>query len=445
MRISGVLPNDIIFRNISAPPISKRDIAELRASIIVSCVMVLGTAVPFFVYSLPAIGWSIIGVMLLHTIGFIFIYFKQYTLSFVFQTTLINTFILYLSILFGEEAKFYYNFIPLLCVAAINSIDSKAWIKRVLIFIPIVFTLLLFWIDFSSFQYTSISLEQMRMLQINALANGVVGTLLAIMGFVEQTRRKSNEVKAAHDALAVQNEELRRVNSELDSFVYSVSHDLRSPLSSLLGLIDVMKNEQDISVIKKYLLLQEKSVHKLDSFIQDIMHLSRNSRTDVACDIVNIRQLLTDIVNSLSHTEHADKIHFDLQIAENGEDAYSDIQRLNIILSNLIGNAYRYMDVSKAQPTVSVMVSVSGELITIRIRDNGIGIPAQHQSRIFEMFYRAATHKTGSGLGLYIVHETVNRLNGGISVSSEEGHYTEFVLEIPNIRPIFAAQQSTTA
>lgn len=445
MRIGIRLPEDNTFRQENAHSVSANDIVELKSSAIVSALLPLLSAIPIISYVSAPVGYGLIVVACLFPlVSFPLIGWGHYTLYLLYQTFLTNGYVAVLAFLFGGEANFQYNIIPLLCVSAINSAYLKKWVQMLNIGYPlcILFTIILFNIFHAP--SLKISGDAMQWVRMVALANGIAGTLLIVVGFLINTHRKNHEIKQAHDALSTQNKELRRLNAELDSFVYSVSHDLRSPLSSLLGLIELMKKEENMDTIQMYLSMQEKSINKLDVFIQDIIHLSRNTRTEIKYDKADLESLVKDIFESLSHTENAHKIRFTHTISAGSQLAYTDIQRLNIILNNLIGNACRYADLSKPQPQVDVFSAVSSNKIEIRIKDNGIGIAPEHQSRVFEMFYRAVSQKNGSGLGLYIVRETVNKLNGQIAVRSELGSYTEFVLEIPNLSPIFAAQQSTT-
>ena len=104
-----------------------------------------------------------------------------------------------------------------------------------------------------------------------------------------------------------------------------------------------------------------------------------------------------------------------------------------MILNNIISNSIKYADLSKDQPYIRVEVKVEPENAEIRIADNGIGIDEVQQESIFHMFFRASEKSSGSGLGLYIVKEVIQRLKGEISVSSEPAKGSEFIIRIPNL------------
>jgi signal transduction histidine kinase len=113
---------------------------------------------------------------------------------------------------------------------------------------------------------------------------------------------------------------------------------------------------------------------------------------------------------------------------------FTDKQRLTVALNNLISNAFRYYNPYQKQPFIHLFVEVFPQKAIIEIKDNGIGIGKEHLSRIFEMFYRATDRTTGSGLGLYIVKEVIDKLKGSVKVESELGRGTTFTIEIPNLK-----------
>jgi signal transduction histidine kinase len=241
------------------------------------------------------------------------------------------------------------------------------------------------------------------------------------------------ELKVAErtSELEVQNEELKKVNNELDRFVYSVSHDLRAPLLSTLGLIDISRYEPDEQEKSRYLELMYKSIRKLDNFIIDIINLSKNARLELQSEPIEFDKLVNTVLEEHSFIENFKSIEFTTQIQQEGS-FYTDSKRLTIILNNLISNAIRYSRTK--QPFVSIQVHTDEERAFIEILDNGIGIAQEHIDKIFNMFYRASQSKSGSGLGLYIVKETVQKLKGTIQVESNVEEGTKFMIFIPSIK-----------
>jgi signal transduction histidine kinase len=229
-----------------------------------------------------------------------------------------------------------------------------------------------------------------------------------------------------------QREELKKANNELDNFVYSVSHDLRAPLSSMKGVIEITELDTQEEDTRTHMQLLKGSIKKLDRFILDILDYSRNSRLQVKNEMINFREMLTDITENLKHMTTGNK-NVDITINVNEEKPFqSDKTRLNVILNNLVSNAIRYSNPEEENPFVSIHIDTSDTEANIVVRDNGIGIQKEQHQKIFDMFYRVSENSVGSGLGLYLVKETVAKLNGRIKIDSELGLGTEFRILIPN-------------
>ena len=257
----------------------------------------------------------------------------------------------------------------------------------------------------------------------------VQGKIIRIDGITSDiSKRKENEEK-----LSRTNEDLLKSNSELDKFVYSVSHDLRAPLTSMQGIVELTELETREELTAKHMQMLEKSISKLDSFIADILNYSRNSRLDIKRENVNFKDLLEDISRQLQYMDGFDSsLVINSKIRIEGE-FYSDPSRLRIVLSNLISNAIRYKDAAKENPFVIIHVKVNKDHAQIAVEDNGIGIKKELHEKVFNMFYRVSEQSVGSGLGLYIVKETIEKLNGKITMDSTPGVGTKVYIQVPNL------------
>jgi PAS domain S-box-containing protein len=233
------------------------------------------------------------------------------------------------------------------------------------------------------------------------------------------------------NTLQVKNNELKKTNDELDRFVYSTSHDLRVPLTNVMGLIDITEMSINDEAPKKYLALMRQSVVALDDVIRGILDYSRNARAELSMEEVNIRKMVDDVKEAVKYHHHANTFDFRIFINEQ-IPLYTDKQRLFVVLNNLVSNAIKYFNQQEAHPFISIVVQINTERALLFIEDNGIGIPEAYHEKVFEMFYRASSQANGSGLGLYILKETLNRLNGKISVVSGADIGTTFIVEIPN-------------
>jgi signal transduction histidine kinase len=246
-------------------------------------------------------------------------------------------------------------------------------------------------------------------------------------------RRQEKIRREQDETLRRQNEELVKINNELDSFVYSVSHNLRSPLASVLGLVNVALLDmlKDREMVDGYFQMIRKSISKLDGTLKEILNYSRNARSDVIISEINLDQLVRQSFAELKYLQGHHDISKQIDIG-NTVPFYSDGYRLSIILANLISNSIKYCDEGKENSFIQVTATITPAHAIVQIRDNGIGIHQDYLPGIFNMFYRATDKSEGAGLGLYIVKETLERLQGRVAVSSRPGEGTDITLTIPN-------------
>lgn len=229
------------------------------------------------------------------------------------------------------------------------------------------------------------------------------------------------------------NENLIIVNRELDRFVYSASHDLRSPITSLKGLIEITSLEDDVTQIRNYLQMMQHSLARQDQFISDIIDYSKNKRKEIIMEPVSLKELFNEAILQLMHIENASRIKFTQEHLV--DQIESDGLRLKIIINNLISNAIKYSDTNKQEMFISIKTYFSDGLNKIEVSDNGIGINDKDKENIFEMYFGTNKNK-GSGLGLYIVKEAVENIKGNISVISESTVGSKFIVTIPHSHAI---------
>lgn len=225
------------------------------------------------------------------------------------------------------------------------------------------------------------------------------------------------------------NQELIKINGELDQFVYSVSHDLRSPLLSIKGILSVIDDDSELVEIQTYLELIERSVNRLDSTILEILDFSRNARLDHVFSLFNVKELVENIFNDLAFVTD-EKV--DLRCHIVGSDMmYQDRARLEILLKNLISNGIKYRRHSDEDSFVDVTVFADSSDYKIVVKDNGEGISEENQKKVFGMFFRASSSSSGTGLGLYICKDIVSKMNGEINLESQSGIGTLITLCLP--------------
>ena len=237
-------------------------------------------------------------------------------------------------------------------------------------------------------------------------------------------RKRTRELEKA-------NEELKLRNSELDRFVYSASHDLSSPLKSILGLINVAKLENPGADQLKYLNMMQTSVNKLESFIEEVIQYSRNARLSIRYESYQFKNFAADILQSYQYVINYDKISFEVE-DNTGKPIITDGMRLKIILNNLISNAIKFHRIeTNPKPIIKIKREANLKNDVISVEDNGRGIESEYTEKVFEMFFRGTEEVPGSGLGLYILKEIVNRLNGEVNLKSEVGKGTTFTITLP--------------
>ncbi len=251
---------------------------------------------------------------------------------------------------------------------------------------------------------------------------------------LERTRALNEEIdirKTTEANLQRTNQELSKRNTELDNFVYSVSHDLRAPIASVLGLINLARKDKDLNMKDVYLDMINQSALQQDHFIREILDQSRNARLDVKREEIYFKPIIEETFNQLKFATAADKALEKVVTVRQDKPFYSDRWRLKVILNNIISNSIRYRN--GRDPLIRVNVDVEDECARLEIEDNGRGIAREHLNNVFQMFYRGTDDGAGSGLGLYIVKETMDKLNGSINIESELGKGTLVSLRIPEV------------
>ena len=261
---------------------------------------------------------------------------------------------------------------------------------------------------------------------INVIVYGVPVELddrtIGIFGvYVDITQRKKVE------------EELKIRNAELDNFVYKVSHDLRAPLSSILGLVNLAVLPGNDDNLTEYMKTIGEKINHLDKFISDVLSHSKNLKMEVQINQINLRELIKKTFSSVNHLGGLNYVNLSLSVK--GDNFFSDPWRLSEIFRNLISNSVKYRNTEITNPEIRINIEVNKKTCAINFSDNGIGINDKLLPKIFDMFFRAHEKSDGSGLGLYIVKNAIEKLGGQINVQSQLGKGTQFEIVLPNHIP----------
>ena len=217
---------------------------------------------------------------------------------------------------------------------------------------------------------------------------------------------------------------------EHDPFVYLAAHDLRAPLMSVKGLLYLMRLDSERKNLDNYFSLLELSVDKMNQSISDIIAYSKKGSTGFIPHEVDFRKIAEESIQSLRYMAGAESVRIDLSVEEGGL-FFSDYTCLFSIYSNLLSNAIRYRDTNK-DSFLKIDVTFNSEGAQTIFEDNGIGIDETLQEKVFDKFFRANDDYGGSGLGLYMVKRSIEKLGGSIRIKSRIGEGTTFILQKPN-------------
>jgi signal transduction histidine kinase len=225
---------------------------------------------------------------------------------------------------------------------------------------------------------------------------------------------------------------LQMVNQELESFAYSISHDLRAPLRAIQGFAQAFLEDYGDRLDelgREYGQRILAAAARLDTLIQDLLAYSRVSRTDLRLQSINLTSLVEDVLAQLEpdFQERQAQVVVEKPLLS----VLGHRSTLVQIISNLVENALKFVPPQTA-PQVKIWTELRGEQVRLWVSDNGIGIAPQHQERIFKIFERlhGAEIYPGTGIGLAIVHKGVERMGGQTGLESEVGEGSRFWMEL---------------
>jgi two-component system sensor histidine kinase/response regulator len=230
--------------------------------------------------------------------------------------------------------------------------------------------------------------------------------------------------------LASKNKELQSAYDELGKFAYSVTHDLRGPLLSVIGALDLAKSLDNLSELRELLGMMDNAVKKLDEFIKNTHEYYNLKRGKIVYEEIDFAKIVDDTAALFKIAGRMDNIRFTSNVIQN-EPFMSDEISIQIILNNLFSNAFKFQRRNADNKFVEISIEIVNGNAVIIVKDNGIGIHESHINNIFTMFYRATSEEPGSGFGLYNVKDALNKLKGTIEVSSVVNEGTTFKVVIP--------------
>ncbi|MCU0353586.1 MAG: PAS domain-containing sensor histidine kinase [Cytophagales bacterium] len=223
--------------------------------------------------------------------------------------------------------------------------------------------------------------------------------------------------------LIVEVSELERQKKELQDYFYILSHDIKSPLSSILGLLQVYRLEKHPDERERLLDMMEQMAQRSLAFITALL--------DQTIAPIDVQSMVAEIMEKAAH-QYADRaITFRSEYQYRKGKFYSVPTLLRSVLENLLINAHKYYDPEKPEPFVELKVREENAHVIITVADNGLGIAAADLPHIFEKNYQLDNHSEGHGYGLYLVRQNLHKLGGTIRADSQPGRGTTFTLTIP--------------
>ena len=272
--------------------------------------------------------------------------------------------------------------------------------------------------------------EISRTIDLYLFLTDVLISLIIIISSLSYAGTMIRSLDNSKMKIVEQNESLQVINAGLDKFVYNITHDLRSPLVALIGLIDIIDDESDPAQIKDYTLMMKASLEKQDQFINEMLTFIKSKHTGLVKEECSLNYIIDSVMSqNYQYRNSKNEIRFYKEVEL--DSFTSDGLKIQVILNNLVSNSIKYSDPKKEIQWVKLKTYRRQADAVIEVEDNGLGIRQRDQERIFDKFYLSGTNKRSSGLGLYLVKDAVTQMNGRIEVQSEVGEYSKFTISIP--------------
>jgi signal transduction histidine kinase len=264
----------------------------------------------------------------------------------------------------------------------------------------------------------------------------LVPKIFALINSVKVSEQRRSDLKNAHARLETQKADLELANRELETFNYSVAHDLRAPLRAIQGFSTILQNEYASHLDEKgkgYAQRIAANAVKMDSLLSDLLEYGRISRGGIELSQVDLKTVMNQTVNDLEPQIKNRNARVAVEADDVVVQANSTI--LVQVLNNLVSNAIKFMP-SGRSPAILMQAITIGDVVQIKVTDNGIGIPEPHHAKIFNLFERlhSETEYPGTGIGLAIVQRGVEKMGGRIFVQSQVGQGSTFTIELPKAK-----------
>ncbi|MFZ6010526.1 MAG: sensor histidine kinase [Bacteroidota bacterium] len=354
----------------------------------------------------------------------------RHKLAKIMLLSFLNIFFFIYATLAPQGLGIYLFFFPWVGLAAVVFEIHENSYRLFFIILSVALLVVLFLTKFKAFgtiEFQAINIERSFIINMVSSIVVLVFFIVQMSNMNEYSEKKLSELA---DEVKTKNTYLQKANRELDRFFYSTAHDLKVPLMDIKGVINTAMAEPIEKKVMEYFVLLKARTQKLDDFLQDVIDYARNVQTGLKTEPTDLERLVSDVIDNFKFIKGADKIRFQKEIALSNL-VQIDRVRLMIVLNNILSNAIKYHRLEQRDPWVTIAAHYAFQKLYVSVSDNGQGIDADLVPKIFNMFFRGTNQSKGSGLGLYIVKETVEKMGGSIQVESTLGTGTSFVVSIP--------------
>ncbi|MES2288027.1 MAG: PAS domain-containing sensor histidine kinase [Bacteroidota bacterium] len=218
---------------------------------------------------------------------------------------------------------------------------------------------------------------------------------------------------------------------ELEDFIYRISHDMRNPITSILGWLNLVDTKaKDMDEAKYFCKTIKHEADRLDNIVRILVEATNIRTYEMAIHLINFNEIINEVIRSFEFASGFKEIKFETDISID-QNFYSDKLLITRLLKNLIDNSIKYRKENANDAFIKISIVDENNEVKITVADNGIGISDNLQKDIFKLFYRASEKSTGIGLGLYTVNKITKKLEGQIKFSSKEKEGTSFTIYLP--------------
>jgi len=264
----------------------------------------------------------------------------------------------------------------------------------------------------------------------------MVFALAALMLVLFRLTRRANErletrVDERTKELNDSNDALKKVNGEMDNFIYKTSHDIRGPLASLKGICNVAIMDVNDTTALGYLKKLDNTAEKLNLILTRLLIINQVNHAVLAANVINFEEVIEDILFIERKKGIPKRMTITYEVAK-GVVMKSDREMLRIVMENLIDNSIKFYNESdRIDPFVKIHITAMARYVIITVTDNGVGINDETKEKIFQMFVRASERSETGGIGLYLAKLATGRLEGTIDFSTTPEKFTEFTVRLP--------------